>query len=280
MAIDYQQLMQWPFAAVTRAYAATDAIRFARGFGAGLPGPLQAGDTAFLDPGTASALPVIAVPLADGEFWQQDAATGIDWRQIIHAEEAITVHRPLPAAGTVIITQRIEDIFDRGAERGAVMLQKQFLHDAAGTPLVTIDVTTVLKGNGGFGGQPYVAARVVMPEDRAPDASVEIATPGGEDAIFRLSAEIKAAAQAGEGKAMMRGVGCFGLAGRGVLKLACDNDPARLVRLGVRYVGPMFTDETVRLELWYTGPGKAVFRLWAVERNALVLNNSYVEFAA
>ncbi|WP_158598031.1 MaoC family dehydratase N-terminal domain-containing protein [Noviherbaspirillum saxi] len=278
MSLDYQKLINWRFPAVTRHYTAEDAVRFARGFGAGLSGPLHESDAPYLS--GRKALPVIAVPLTDGEFWQQNPETGIDWRQIIHAEEALTMHRPLPAQGGVVITQRVEEIFDRGTEKGAVMLQKQFLHDENNVPLASIDVTTVLRGNGGFGGKSYEPAKVRLPEDRAPDATVEIVTPSERDAIFRLSAEIKAAASAGNGKSMMRGVGCFGLAGRGVLQLACDNQPERLKRLGVRYAGPMYTDEVMRIELWHVQPGMAVFRMWSVGRKALVLNNCYVEFSA
>ncbi|MES2258566.1 MAG: MaoC family dehydratase N-terminal domain-containing protein [Pseudomonadota bacterium] len=276
--IDYDKLMAWPFPAVRRDYDSADAIRFARGFGAGRGGALQLADQPYLARGTVLALPMIAVPLADGEFWQQRPETGIDWRQIIHAEEALTVHRPIPACGTVVITQRIEEIFDRGAEKGAVMLQKQFLHDADGQALATIDVTTMLRGNGGFGGKPYAPAKLLLTDQRAPDCQIELQSADDRDAVFRLSAEIKAAAGAPPGKSMMRGVGGFGTAGRAILQLVCGNQPTRLKRLAVRYAGPMYTDEVLRVELWRLAPGKAVFRMSAPGRNALVLNNSYVEF--
>lgn len=251
----------------------------AKGFGAGRPGALEATDEPFLK--GAQALPMIAVALADGEFWQRNPDTGIDWRRIVHAEEGITLHRPMPPDGTVVITQRVADIYDRGADKGAVMQQKQFLHTPQGELLVTIDVTTVLKGDGGFGGRPQVAQRVDLPQDRPADQALELRTPlDNEDAIFRLSRDIAVAADLPAGQSMMRGLGCFGLAGRGVLSLTCANQPGRLQSLRVRYAGPMLTDETMRLELWHTAPGQAVFRMLAVERDALVLNHCQVAFAA
>lgn len=277
MKLDYDKLMARPFPAMVRHYSAEDAIRFARGFGAGSR-PGVSADAPFIRARDTQALPMIAVPLADGEFWQQQPDTGIVWQKIVHAEEVLAIHQPVPVSGTVVISQRIEEIYDRGVEKGAVMLQKQFLHNEKGTLLATIDITTVLKGNGGFGGKPYAPARMSMPEDRPPDAVIEMQTPGHDDAIFRLSADIRVAADNKSGKSMMRGVGCFGTAGRAVLALVCDNRPERLKRLGVRYVGPMYTDEVMRVELWNLQKGKAVFRMSARGREAMVVNHSYVEF--
>jgi hypothetical protein len=277
--IDYQKLMQWPFPALSRRYTRDDSIRFAKGFGAGVGEGMGPDDVPFL--AGSAALPMNAVALADGEFWQMRPETGIQWRQIVHAEESIVIHRPLSPEGVVVVTQNVDEIFDRGADRGAVMVQKQVLSSEEGIALVTISVTTILKGDGGFGGKPYVPLKVPVPEDRAPDATIEIRTPRDDgDAVFRLSKEIAAASSVGAGKSMMRGVGCFGIAGRGILKLVCGNDPVRLKKLMVRYVGPMFTDETMLIELWHLASGGAVFRMSAQERGALVLNNCVVEFEA
>jgi hypothetical protein len=224
---------------------------------------------------------MMAVALADGEFWQRRPETGIDWRRIVHAEETLTLHRPLPPSADLVLSQRIVDIFDRGAEKGAVMQQTQSLDTRDGKPLATIDVITMLRGDGGFGGKPYQRARVDTPRDRTPDAAVAIRTPPNNDeAMFRLDASLAVSAGLPPGKAMMRGLGCFGLAGRGVLSLACGNDPARLRRLTVRYTGAMLTDETMWLELWHLSPGSAVFRMSSRERSTVVIDNGLVEFAA
>lgn len=277
MAINYQQLKHRHFPAIVCKYDAGLAAKIARGFGAGLTPQLAADDAPYLAGQTM--LPMAAIALADGEFWQQRPDTGIDWRRIVHAEEAITIHAALPSQGTVIVTQHVEEIFDRGPERGAVMLQKQFLNATDGTPLVTIDVTTILKGDGGFGGKPYVPLKTAIPEDRAADAVIELRSPANDEhAAYRLSAGLSITDDLPPGKAMMRGLGCFGLAGRAVLKLVCNNDVRRLRKMAVRYAGAMLTDETMRIELWNVDAGVAVFRMRAIERDALILNNCCVEF--
>lgn len=274
--------MHWPFGDEPRHYSAADAARYAEGFGAGLPGALQASDQRFLessgDADAQLALPMIAVPLADGEFWQQNPKTGIVWQQMVHAGEAITVHRPLPASGELILSQKVQQLLDRGAGRGAVMLQQLQLGDGQ-QAYVTIDVTTVLRANGGFGGAPDNRPREQwLPTERPADLVVEVQTPRSDNAMFEMNAGLAVGAGAGDGQKPLRGVCSFGLAGRAALYLLCDNQPERLQHFSVRYGGMMFTDETMRVEAWHLEPGVAALRMTAVERSAPVLSQCLVRF--
>jgi len=281
MALDYQKLKNWPFATVRKRYTREDSIRFARGYGAGLPGPLQRDDECFISAEDLHVLPMMAVALADGEFWQQDPETGLQWQKIVHAEEMITMHRPLPAEGEILLDREVAAIYDRGSSRGARFLERQTLSDVAGRPIVGIEVATIALGDGGFGGEAEpVRERIAIPE-RPADAWLDLATPPERGAIFRLPESFDVAASRAEGEssqATLRGLCCFGMAGRAVLKMLCDNQPERLRKMSVRYAGPMLTDETVRIEVWKIGSGKAVFRMHAVEREALVLNGCCLEY--
>ena|GEM_PF-823230 len=284
---DRVRLLAREFPAEFRTWTAAQALRWARDFGAGLgelDGDMTAHDARFLDAAQADALPMMAVPLCDGEFWQQQPDTGIAWRQMVHAEEVLTLHRPLPLAGRAVLTQAIVDIRDRGAERGASMVQRLTLTEPGAAPYADIEVTTILRGNGGFGGPAPDALRPAPLPERAPDRVIELRSPAADDTSFCLSAELKVAGGLSlrPGQRMLRGVGCFGLAGRAVLALACGNEPRRLRRFGVRYAGPMLSDETLRLELWLQGAGDtantAVFRMRALERDAPVLSHGSVHF--
>lgn len=279
--MDYEKLKNWPFKPVVTTYTQEDTIHFARGFGAGLPGPLQHEDARFIQAEGLQALPSLAVALADGEFWQQSPEAGLQWQKIVHAEESITVHRPLQTAGKLVVTRWIEEIYDRGPERGALMHERELLSDEQGVRVATIDVRTIALADGGFGGKKEpVQERTAIPE-RSPDAVLELATPLDDGAVFRLPAVFEVASNAAPGTpktSMLRGLCSFGIACRAALKLACDNQPERLRKLSVRYVGPMYTEETVRVELWNLAPGHAVLRMWAVEREVLILNHCVVQF--
>lgn len=279
---DRERLLARAFPAEPRAWTAAQAVRWARDFGAGLGGEMAAPDARFLDAAQAHALPMIAVPLCDGEFWQQQPDIGIAWRQIVHAEEVLTLHRPLPLAGQAVLTQAIVDIRDRGADKGASMVQRLTLTEPGGAAYADVDVTTILRGNGGFGGPPPDGTRPAPLPERTPDRAIELRSPAADDTSFCLSSELMVAGGLNlrPGQRMLRGVGCFGLAGRAVLALACGNAPQRLQRFGVRYAGPMLSDETLRVELWLLAEGEAVFRMRAVERDALVLGHGTLRFTA
>ena len=67
---------------------------------------------------------------------------------------------------------------------------------------------------------------------------------------------------------------------RAVLKLLCDNDPAKLRRFDLRFASPVYPGETLRTEVWYEGPGRAAFQVRVIERNLVVLSNGCAEFDA
>lgn len=278
MPIDPQKLLDWPFAAVLRHYDSSETIRVAKGFGAGIPGELVTHDAAFI--AGQQAYPMMALHLADGAFWQSDPESGIDWRRIVHAEETLHLHGELRPQGTVVVTQRVDGLYDRGPERGAVMVQKQYLHSENGELIATIDTTTFLRGDGGYGGPAYMPdAKISIPDDRPPDAVVTLRTPAdNDDAIYRLSPDLAVAAHLPPGQSMMRGIGCFGLAGRAVMAMVCPHMTAKLKRLSVRYTGAMLSDEVMRLDLWKVAKDRAVFRLTAVERDVVVLDYAHCVF--
>ncbi|WP_311970344.1 hypothetical protein [Pseudomonas baltica] len=274
--MDVELLKAWPFAPMLKSYSCAHSIAFAKGFGAGLPGPLCAQDQRFLQVAGLQALPAMAVALADGEFWQRDPRAGLHWQQIVHAEEAITFYAPLPVEGRVVVTRGIEALYDRGPQRGALFVEQQTLSDEQGRRLATVQVKTIALGDGGFGGTPEpLRERVSIPE-RAPDAEVEMLTPLAQDALFRLPAEFAVAAQGSA--TVLRGLCGFGLACRGALYLLCGNRPERLRHLSVRYTGALHADETVRAQVWHSGPGTALMRLWSVQRNVAILNHCQVVF--
>jgi hypothetical protein len=276
--LNVDALMSWPFATEQKSYTAEDASRYAAGFGAGLLGDMHEADQVFLQANGAFALPMIAVPLADGEFWHADPRTGIVWQKMVHAGESITVHKPLPKAGSLRLTQKVDKLLDRGEERGAVMLQKLSFADQQ-HEYVTIDVTMLLRGNGGFGGAPDNRPREKwIPEDRPADLQVEVATPTSDNPLFELKIDLEVAAGHGNQKPL-RGVCSFGLAGRAALFLLCDNQADRLKHFSVKYAGMMFTDETMLVEVWQLEQGRAALRMTAIERQQLVLNQCLVEFS-
>jgi|SRR5690554_4437269 len=283
MPLNYDAICNRVFDPEIKRYRAKDVVRIAEGFGAGLPGPLQKGDSPFLDLHRPIVLPMSAVALGDGEFWQQDQATGLDWKKIVHASESIKVHKPLHYEGDLLIKRRVVGVYDRGIKRGAVIDERQEICGLNGELFVTVDAQTVALADGGFGGvEPPRRKKISIP-DREPDSAVEVLAPVGDRSIFSLKVALDIDNNRVRGEKqpeMLRGVGAFGLAGRAGLSEFCNNDPRRLRELAVKYAGPLYAGETLRVEFWRVSKSCAVFQAFAKERSELVLSSSYIEFSA
>lgn len=278
MVFDYARLRAWPIAPVTERYDAQACAAYARGIGCGLAPAYAAHEQRYLS--GQEALPMMAVILgAEGALWTNEPETGIDWKKMLHAEEAVELQRPLANRGEITAQFAVDEIYDKGADKGALMVESATLSDA-GQTLGQVRVTMFLRGNGGCGGSraepPKPAA---VPDERPVDWVIDLPTPRDADAIYKLPAIFTAASSANSGgtQSMLRGVCAFGIAGRALILAVCDGRAAALKSLGLRYTGPVFTDETLRTEIWQKAEKRYAFRVRAIERDSIVMNNGYAE---
>src|SRR5437762_1191251 len=247
--LDYNALRGMALKPLTQRYDHKDTILYALGLGAG-PDDLE-----FIYEKNLQALPMMAVILASDTSWVRDA--GLDYTRALHGEQRLTVHRTLPASGTVIGRMREDEIYDKGAEKGAVAYSTRTLHDAdSGELLVTLGSTAFLRGDGGFGGPKDGApAPYPVPADRAPDGTSEVEVPAYLAAIYRLSGDWnplhvdpEAARAAGFDKPILHGLCAYGIAGRTLMRMMCDDDPKRMQRLDLRFARPVWPGDKLRFD--------------------------------
>jgi acyl dehydratase len=231
-------------------------------------------------------LPTMAVVLCYPGFWVKDPATGIDWVRVVHGEQAVTIHRPLPVEGELIGLTRITGIVDKGPGKGAILYSEREISDAAtGTLHATVAMSTFCRGDGGFGGPSGPSWPVHSIPERAPDASCDLPTMPQQAMLYRLNGDYNplhidphVAHEAGFERPILHGLCTLGIAGHALLKLCCDYDVRRFKNLRLRFSAPVFPGETIRTELWRDGDIVS-FRARAVERDVVVLNNGRLEVA-
>jgi len=286
MPIDAEKLLSWPFPDLEHTYGVRDTMLYALGTGAGAD-PTDAADLPFVYEDGLKALPSMAVVLGYPGFWLKEQNTGVDWTRLLHGEQGMILHAPLPVAGTVIGRTRVTGLIDKGAGKGALLLSKRDVIDkASGTLLATLTSTTFLRGDGGFGGPSGPTTAPHKIPDRAPDASLDLPTLPQAALIYRLSgdynplhADPKVAAAAGFPRPILHGLCTYAVACRALLKLAAGDDPSRMKSMGVRFSAPVFPGETIRTHIWRDGD-EVSFRCSVVERGIKVLDNGRAEITS
>lgn len=304
MTIDYEKLKAWPFEAVRHTYTWKDAALYALGVGYGHD-PLDARQLPYVYEGRDGAdqpsrlelraVPTMAVVLATPGFWPKHPDSGIDWVRVLHGEQNLVIHRPLPPAATLVSTNRVERIVDKGAGKGALLVQVRELHDAgSGERLATLESLTFCRGDGGFsdragngppGGDAPPAAKPAVP-DRAPDLSCELPSLPQAALIYRLCADLnplhadpEVARAAGFERPILHGLASYGMAAHAIIRSCCDYDARRLRSIGLRFSSPVYPGETLVTDIWRDGP-RVQFQARVKERDKIVLSHGIATIEA
>ncbi|MFC2950560.1 MaoC/PaaZ C-terminal domain-containing protein [Marinicaulis aureus] len=283
--IPYEQMMALEPRETVQTYDACDTILYALGVGAGLR-PIHESLPFVYEEGL-QALPTMAAALAWPGFWLKEPQYDVDWKRVLHGEHSIEIIEPLPSAGEVVGRLAIEEVYDKGPGKGALLHSRRDIVDRASGRLLAIERrTSFLRGDGGCGGSVRKPPSPhLLPEERPCDTSDDMTTAIDQALIYRLSGDFNplhadpiVAESAGFERPILHGLSTYGAAGLSLLLKLCGGDASRFKRLDVRFTAPVYPGETIHTEIWKEGDGKASFRSKAKERDAVVLNNGYFEY--
>jgi acyl dehydratase len=260
-------------------YGTSDTILYALGIGAGVDG--DAADLPFLYEAQLRAFPSQATVIAWDDSWIP--ILGLNEAMIVHGEQRITLHRPLPATARVSAQSRVTRVVDKGRARGALLyVETAIEEEGAGGLLATLLSTVFARGDGGFGGDsaPGIAAHAVP--DRAPDLRFETLVPFNQPFIYRLCGDRNPlhvdpafARAAGFERPIVHGLSTYGVAVRSIIRSALGNDPDRIEHVAARFSAPVFPGERVETLIWCDG-AELSFRMQAAGGGRAVLDNGYV----
>lgn len=279
MPLDYARLMATKFEPTRQTYTRKDTILYALGVGVGSTAPFDPAELKYVYEKSLVALPTQAVTLAASAMRLTDPAFGVNYRMLLHAEQTLTMHKPLPVEGTLISETAIDEIYDKGAAKGAIMYMTRKLYDAgSGDLLITMGNAAFLRADGGFGGKSDGQPKLrPVPGDRAPDLQASMTQNLNQALIYRLSGDYNplhvdpdVARSAGFDRPILHGLCGYGMVGRALIETLCGDDPTRLRRLDLRFTSPVFPGEPLRVEIWKQGTGDVSFRTVASERGVVV----------
>jgi len=292
MGIDYHQLKSWHIAPISQTYTERDTILYALGIGLGHD-PIIEKQLRFVYEKELLAIPTMAGVLGYPGMWLKDPALGINWKKTVHGEQSMVFHRPLSVAGSIIGTNKVKSVVDKGQGRGALVVTERVLTDSSSGDLIaTLLHTAFCRSDGGFRSQGNEGDAPLPPKrqlpSRAPDIFLKFETRPESALIYRLSGDYTplhvdslAAQAAGFLKPILHGMTTFGMAAHAILKGCCDYNPARIRSISGRFSNPVFPGETISTEIWLGkdvgNPGEVMFRSSLVEREGIVLDHGYAE---
>lgn len=285
MAVDYATLLNYPVPEIRHRYTWRDTVLYALGIGVGAD-PSDPRQLPFVYEQGLQACPTLPLVLGHPGFWWKRPDTGVDWVRVVHAEQEIVLHKPVPPEGEVLGRTRVTGIVDKGAGKGLLVHTERLVTDAAtGDLIATLPSTTFLRGDGGIGAPAAVPRAVHRVPERAPDLVVTRATLAQSALLYRLSgdhnplhADPRIARAAGYDRPILHGLCTLGAVAFS-LGLEHDRGPRALAGLGARFTGPVFPGETLETDVWCDGPTWS-FRTRVPSRNLVALDHGFVKWAA
>jgi len=277
MAINYDHIMQLKSEAEAFSYTDRETMLYALGTGFCQSDALDAQELRYVYENDLRTVPTMATVIAWNLRVLNNA--GINYMLVVHGEQRLTMHRPLPAAANIIAQGRVTGCYDKGAGKGAVITTDTDISLADGTPLCTLGSTIFARGDGGFGGPAGGGPAVHTLPDRAPDISCSLPTRHDQALLYRLSgdrnplhADPNFAKIAGFPKPILHGLCTYGTTCRAVLKTMCDYDHTKIKSFDARFSSPVFPGETIITDMWKDG-AIISFRARLAERDVTVVNN-------
>ncbi|MGI9602853.1 MAG: MaoC/PaaZ C-terminal domain-containing protein [Acidimicrobiales bacterium] len=265
-------------------WTSKDSLLYALGVGAGVSDPIGA-ELEFTTENTngveQQALPTQVVVLGMG------AGVGPDFgdfnlAMLVHGEQAITLHQPLPAAGTAVGVSRVADIVDKG--KACLVVLENNVSDTDGNPMWSSTNTLFIRGEGGWGREREKTAPANAAPDRDPDKTVSYQTRPDQALLYRLNGDRNPlhsdpsfATAAGFPKPILHGLCTYGFTGRALLHAMCDSDPARFKGMDARFSTPVMPGDQLDVKIWDNGDGTAVFQTCVGDN--VVINNGGLSYA-
>jgi acyl dehydratase len=203
----------------------------------------------------------------------------INFALVLHGEQSIVVHRPIPVAALTETRSRIAGLYDKG--RAALIVIETETREKGGEPLFTNRTSIFARGEGGFGGDSGPRPGNEAPS-RAPDLEVESPTTTHQALLYRLNgdknplhADPEFAKLGGFDTPILHGLCSFGVACKAVVDAALDGEVDRVAAYEARFTGVVYPGETIVTSMWRED-GKILLTAKTAERGSPVLGNAAI----
>lgn len=240
-----------------RSWTADESLLYAVGVGAGGLDPTA--ELAFTTENTGNiaqqAVPTYAIVLAQFGGPPMDHLTGVDFTQLLHAEQGLRLFRPLPVAGTVQLRSVVTGLYDKGS--GALVVTETDAADPeSGEQVFATRSAVFIRGEGGFGGDRGPSLAFEVPP-RAADAVLRYRVAPNQALLYRLSGDRNPlhtdpafAARGGFTRPILHGLATYGIAARLLVNEFCGGDASRMCDIDGRFTTPVVPGDELVVSAW------------------------------
>jgi acyl dehydratase len=262
-------------------YTKDQVILYHLGVGAGVPAT-DPKELEYTYEKNLKVLPSFAVIPAFGSMGGIAAVPGMQFNfaMLLHGEQEIILHKPLPPAQKLKTSGHIPEIYDKG--KAALVILESTARDESGEKLFTNRFSLFIRGEGGFGGDSGPKAGNAAP-DRKPDGVITRTTLPQQALIYRLSGDKNPlhcdpdfAKMAGFDKPIIHGLCSYGIACKAIVDEVLGGDVTQVARYQARFAGVAFPGETYQVSYWKQGK-QILLEAKSVERGAPIITNAVVE---
>jgi NAD(P)-dependent dehydrogenase (short-subunit alcohol dehydrogenase family)/acyl dehydratase/putative sterol carrier protein len=263
---------------VTKDYTWKDVVLYALGVGAGFE------ELDYCFEHQLKVVPSFSIASLFEFLAEVGISSNADLSGVLHGEQDIVFHNPIPSEGTLTTEGTLTNMFDKGADKGALVVAESETYHSNGQKLFTNYFTIFCRKDGGFGGEPGPSESVEFP-DREPDFEEQALPTPDQPLLYRLSGDIfqlhadpEFAKASGFEKPIMHGLCTHGYACRAVIKHLFPGEPERMRRFKVRFSKTLYPGVPIITQIWKMEEGKAYFRTVNAENNDVVIDGGIVEW--
>jgi NAD(P)-dependent dehydrogenase (short-subunit alcohol dehydrogenase family)/acyl dehydratase/putative sterol carrier protein len=262
---------------LSKTYTWKEVVTYALGVGAGFS------DLQYCYEKDLKVLPSFGIVTLYDFMPELATVSNVNLAGILHAEQELIFHYPIPPEGTLITQGAITHYYDRGKQKGAVIVAEFDTYHSNGQKLFTSIATVLARLDGGFGGEKPTKQEEDFPE-RTPDVEVPDCPSADQPLFFRLSGDIfplhvdsEFARIAGFDRPIMHGLCTHGFACRAVIQHLFPGEPERMMRFKARFSRPLYPGVPIKTQIWKEEEGKAFFRTINAYSGEVVIDRGMVE---
>ena len=263
---------------VTKVYTWKDAVLYALGVGAGFS------DLEYCYEKNLKMIPSFGITTMYDFMPQLLAASNVNLAGILHGEQEMIFHKPIPPEGELTTEGLITNYFDKGKDKGALVVGQSETYHSNGQKLFTSIATVFARLDGGFGGADAPPKKIEFPQ-RDPDYEVEASPLEAQPLLFRLSGDVfqlhvdqEFAEMAGFERPIMHGLCTHGFACRALIATLVPGEPEKVRRLVCRFSKALYPGKSIKTLIWKTGEGLALWRVVNTETDEVVIDNGIFEY--